>query len=380
MSDTFVQLGVKTQIEDCTYCPKMCRHSCPVSNASANETHTPQSKMSRLGELAAGSRPWSTASSDPLWACTGCRQCTTYCEHGNEPGLVLFAGRRQANERGYGHPRLAGYPDRFRNRDARLVGELRDTVPGERMAENASVGFWPGCDNIDKNSRGILQTLELFDHVGADHVRVVSAGQSCGGYPLLAAGYPDMFRWHAAKVASELRRYRTVIINCSACLYTLRVQYPAEGVELSCEVLSLSEFLARSSPQLAVSAEIQKKPVYYHDPCYLARYTGVIEPPRRVLQTVAEVREFNWSKTDADCCGGGGLLPKTMPRVADGMARRRLRDIAGRGGGTVVTSCATCAFMLRSNAPDGVDVYDLPELVAERVLGSGERDKVDDKP
>ncbi len=294
--------------------------------------------------------------------------CTTYCKHDNEPGLVLMAGRAEANARGYGHPRLTDYPDRFRKRDARLVTSLRDVVPSSRFAEDAAVGFWPGCDNIDKSPKSIEQTLEIFDHIGANHVRMVSSGQACGGYPLLAAGYTDMFRWHAAKVANELKRYRTVIMNCSACLYTLRVQYRAEGVELASEVLSLSEFLARNVPQLAASGE--KPPVYYHDPCYLARYTGVIEPPRRVLSKLAEVREFNWSKTDADCCGGGGLLPKTNPRVADRMAKDRLHDIAGRGGGTVVTSCATCAFMLRSNAPNGVNVYDLPEYVAARVFDS----------
>ena len=47
------------------------------------------------------------------------------------------------------------------------------------------------------------------------------------------------------------------------------------------------------------------------------------------------------------------------------MARRRLRDVAGRGGGTVVTSCGTCAFMLKRNAPDGVEVRDLATAVTE---------------
>ena len=39
-------------------------------------------------------------------------------------------------------------------------------------------------------------------------------------------------------------------------------------------------------------------------------------------------------------------LPKTMPAVADQMAKRRLAEVQQTGGGMVVTSCATCAFML----------------------------------
>jgi hypothetical protein len=52
-----------------------------------------------------------------------------------------------------------------------------------------------------------------------------------------------------------------------------------------------------------------------------------------------------------------------MPTVADDMARRRLRDVTG----TVVTSCATCKHMLERNAPPGVKVRDLVELVSSRV-------------
>jgi Fe-S oxidoreductase len=108
-----------------------------------------------------------------------------------------------------------------------------------------------------------------------------------------------------------------------------------------------------------------KKSVYYHDPCYLARYAGVIEPPRRVLGQIATVREFGWSRQDTECCGGGGLLPKTAPSTADAMARRRLAEVAAAGGGTVVTSCGTCAFMLRRNTPASVEVADLPTAIAQ---------------
>jgi Fe-S oxidoreductase len=55
-----------------------------------------------------------------------------------------------------------------------------------------------------------------------------------------------------------------------------------------------------------------------------------------------------------------------MPAVADEMARRRLGEVGAAGGGTVVTSCATCKYMLARNAPAGVVVRDLVELVEEQ--------------
>lgn len=369
MSAPFSPEGVAKQLDYCTFCPKMCRLACPVSNASGRETLIPQAKMDALNQLRRGRIPWSEANSEPLWGCTGCRHCTTYCNHDNEPGLVLFSGRAEATARGVGHPRLADYPDRFRKRDQRLSRQLREQVPAERRDADAAVVFFPGCDAVDKAPETINAALSLFDAVESERVHVADIGRACAGYPLLAAGYPDMFRWHATKVASELKRCRTAVVGCSACVYTMRSQYAAEGVHLSSEIVSVSEFLAARADRIGPNEA--PKPVYYHDPCYLARYSGVLEDPRRVLAQVADVREFAWSGTDTECCGGGGMLPKTMPDTADAMSRRRLREISSRGGGTVVTSCGTCSFMLARNAPSGVSVRDLHDFVSETLGRTG---------
>ncbi|MCG8421938.1 MAG: (Fe-S)-binding protein [Proteobacteria bacterium] len=358
----FSPASVARQLDYCTFCPKMCRHACPVSTATGRETLIPQAKMDRLNQIRRGNAPWTASSVEPIWACTGCRQCTAYCNHNNEPGLVLLAGRAEANARGVGHPNLAGYPDRFRGREQRLVAQLRDSVAAEKLAVRGTIGYWPGCDAVGKGLDDVSAALDLFERIGAA-VDVVDGGLACAGYPLLAAGYVDMFRWHAGKVARVLKEFRTVIINCSACTYALRALYPAEGVLISTEILALAEFLSRMAD--AIPTARQKKVVYYHDPCYLARYSGVLEEPRRVLARVAEVREFGWSHSDTECCGGGGLLPKTMPEVADTMARKRLHEVVKGGGGTVVTSCATCAFLLKRNASSGVSVRDLPSAVIE---------------
>jgi Fe-S oxidoreductase len=53
-----------------------------------------------------------------------------------------------------------------------------------------------------------------------------------------------------------------------------------------------------------------------------------------------------------------------MPVVADQMAKRRLAEVQASGGGLVVTSCATCTFMLKRNAPASVEVENLATAMA----------------
>ncbi len=360
MSD-FSADAVAKQLDYCTFCPKMCRHACPVSTASGRETHIPQVKMDRLNQLRLGRGSWTAESTDPLWACTGCRHCTVYCDHGNEPGLVLLSGRAAAVERGVSHPALVGYSERFRARERRLSAQLQSSF-SDRLATEGELGYWPGCDAIDKGSADIAAALAVFDRTGLEHVKLVDAPQACAGYPLLAAGHRDLFRWHAGRVAAAMRGFKKVAMNCSACLYAVREQYAAEGVQVSAEVVAVADVLALAAANLA--CQMQRKSVYYHDPCYHARYNGVIESPRKALSQLTEVRELGWSKGDTECCGGGGLLPKTMPLVADQMSKRRLAEVHASGGGMVVTSCATCAFMLKRNAPASVEVVDLATAMA----------------
>lgn len=360
--DPFSPGAVARQLDYCTFCPKMCRHACPVSTASGRETYIPQAKMDQLNQLRLGRTEWTAESTDPLYACTGCRHCTMYCDHENEPGLVLFAGRAAAVQRGVSHPALTNYSERFRAREQRLTAQLQAMFP-EHLASEGELGYWPGCDAIDKSPKDIAAALALFERVGLESVKLVDAPQACAGYPLLAAGHRDLFRWHAGRVAASLRGFRKIAINCSACTYAMKSQYAAEGVNLRTEIVSLAEVLAPLAANLA--CPVNKKSVYYHDPCYNARYNDVVEQPRKALAQLVEVREFGWSKRDAECCGGGGLLPKTMPLVADQMSKRRLAEVQSTGGGMVVTSCATCAFMLQRNAPPSVEVANLATAMAD---------------
>ena len=41
MSERFTTPDVARQLDDCTFCPKMCRHACPVSTTTGKESQIP---------------------------------------------------------------------------------------------------------------------------------------------------------------------------------------------------------------------------------------------------------------------------------------------------------------------------------------------------
>jgi len=132
--------------------------------------------------------------------------------------------------------------------------------PGQ-LGTEGELGYWPGCDAVDKGAGDIAAAMALFERVGLEDVKIVDAQQTCAGYPLLAAGHRDLFRWHAGRVAASLRGFRKVAINCSACLYAMRTQYAAEGVNLRAEIVSLADILAPAAQNLSCS--LTRRSVYY---------------------------------------------------------------------------------------------------------------------
>jgi len=87
--------GGKTQDPiACTYCPEMCRFSCPTAVVSSNDAVTPCNKMGLLhreerwpGKAAEGGPLW------PIYDCTGCGRCTEYCVYEMPVQETLFAAR-----------------------------------------------------------------------------------------------------------------------------------------------------------------------------------------------------------------------------------------------------------------------------------------------
>ncbi|MCC6749764.1 MAG: (Fe-S)-binding protein [Deltaproteobacteria bacterium] len=349
------------ELEYCTYCPKLCRHACPVATSLGSETLVPQAKMELLNLMRRNAIPWTTDHALPLYGCTGCGLCREYCEHDNDVATALFFGRAVARDRGLEHPAVERLPERFRTRNEALRARLHALVPPQRLAKEARVGFLPACDSVDSSPGDVASALDLFDRLDLGFVRVVDTPVICAGYPLWAAGHVEAGRFVAEELLRRLRGFNTVVLGCPACVHLLRVRLPGEGLEHNVEVLHLSEYLALHLPRVEVKR--RQPSAYYHDPCYLGRHLGVYDQPRAlVARCVESPREFLHARELAECCGGGGLVPLTYPEVAREQARRRLAEPELLAVPRVVTSCGTCKRTLEA-AGTGVEIWDLARLL-----------------
>jgi Fe-S oxidoreductase len=112
--------------------------------------------------------------------------------------------------------------------------------------------------------------------------------------------------------------------------------------------------------------------VTYHDPCYLGRYNGVYDAPRRVLKALGvRLVEMGRNRAEAYCCGAGGgrIWMEDVAGIKERPSESRVREAAGlRGVGTLVVSCPKDLVMfedaLKTTQLEGaLTVKDLAQLV-----------------
>jgi Fe-S oxidoreductase len=260
--------------------------------------------------------------------------------------LIPYIERLVALERRLGDTPLA--------RLAGLGRRMNRLVNGVAFVARPSARERAEYDRIPANVARLLQRAGVeFGYLYEDDLYAGALAYDLGA--------TDAVKAHARRVVARLRArgVREVITIDPHTTNMLRSVYPTlvEGYDL--RVRSYLEVLAERD--LAFPTPLDTK-VVVHDPCVYARYEGVIEPPRRLLEAAGiEVGEPEDSRGLTWCCGGPAeaLFPDKAAAVATARVAQ-LRSVALE----CVTMCPICLVNLRKSA-DGMRFRDISDHLVE---------------
>ncbi len=361
------------ELEYCTYCPKMCTFSCPVSTAEQDEMTSPWGKMQSVNLVRKGLIPMSEEVAALSYKCTNCGLCQEYCVHKNDVAKVLNEARKLAVETHVEPRAMQGFLEKFHlyqnpfGKDLR--GKLEELVPEKYRNPDAEVLYFASCTAIAQTPELIVDALSLFDKLGIEGVAVYLDPLQCCGYPLITGGVEDEFEEIAELQYEALRRYRYIVSASPTCIYTFRETYKTYHFDLGNRPMTMTQFIA---PYLKNTNFVLKKKVaervIYQDPCYLGRYLKEFDTPRDLiaLATSREPLEFAENREKSTCCGQGGCFSVTSPDSSDLIAKRRLDEVRERHIGTLVTHCPSCVNKFRKNS-SGLQVMDIISFLNEAI-------------
>ncbi len=294
---------------------------------------------------------------EEIWACTTCLACMTRCPVFNEHVPLVVEMRRHLVAEGAVEQRLQDvlmnlqrYGNSFgkspRTRPAWTAG-LDFPVKDARKEPVEYVWLVGDYASFDPRVQDVTRAAaRVFHRAGLDFGILHDAEQNAGN-DVRRVGEEGLFGVLRDKnlKALEKAKFRAIVTTDPHTYHAVKAEYgngagPLAGIE----VLHATELLARlvAAGRLAFETPLRAT-VTYHDPCYLGRYHGVYDAPRRLLAALgAEVREMPRHADTALCCGAGGgrIWMEDVPGIKERPAESRVKEAAGvRGVRTLVVSC-----------------------------------------
>ena len=320
---------------------------------------------------------------ETLWSCTTCRACEQECpvfigqvsdilemrrylalEEGRLPDTLAQALRnteRQGNP--WGQPR---------HQRAEWAAGL--DVPIMADVGQADVLYWVGCaGSYDPRNQQVSQAMvQILRTAGVDFA-ILGEEETCNAEWARRAGEEYLYQMMAEENVETLKQYQfqCIVTQCPHCYNTLKNEYPQFGGNWP--VMHHSQFLQEllASGRLELQEGIGAVQAAFHDSCYLGRYNGIYDPPRRVLAATPglQLAELERSRERGFCCGGGGagmwLEHEPGQRINDLL----MDEIEGLGPDMAALACPFCLIMLEEAATArtgqaSLPLRDIAEVVA----------------
>jgi Fe-S oxidoreductase len=316
-----------------------------------------------------------------LWACTTCgacvRECPVLVEHVDAivdmRRHLVIEGRMDAelqaaleNFGRYGNS--FGQSERMR---ARWTQPIQPPIKDARREPVEYLWFVGDYASYSPTLTEVTRmTAEVFRKIGLDFGLLYDAERNAGN-DVRRIGEEGLFEMLAEKNAAALSKskFQKIVTTDPHTYNTLKNEYPKPGTS---EVLHYAELLDHliCSGQLKFNKKLGLK-VTYHDPCYLGRYNGVYDAPRRVIQAAGcELVEMPRHADRAFCCGaGGGRIWMAEGEMQERPSEARIREaVALEGVGVFVVACPKDVTMFRdavktTGNESRLQVKDLIELV-----------------
>ena len=322
-----------------------------------------------------------------VWYCATCKLCELGCPRGVKITDTIHALR------------VAAYDGKKvpKKLESALWGVYEDSNPwGGKKPDRAKWAqgltvkqgrpakylLYIGCAaSFDPRLQHVARSLaSIMTKAGVDFSILGSAESCCGDivYQMGEEGFLEELI-HGNIEAFAKSGAEAVIAISPHCYNMFKSVYPKycdRGVNGGGmpSALHYTEFLAGLLDKglLTMGRADGDSSVTYHDPCYLGRYHGIYEEPRKLLESVPglKITEIEDNKANALCCGGGGGR-MWVESEGERPSMRRVKQATETGASRMVTSCPYCIQNFEDSARTaGLDlgVVDVSEVIA-RALG-----------
>jgi Fe-S oxidoreductase/nitrate reductase gamma subunit len=345
-------------------------------------------------------------SPDALWACTTCSACMEICPVSIEHVPKIVDMRRHlVMEESEFPPEVTSLFNNIErngnpweiNNDTRAQWAAGLGIPLMSEHPDAEVLYWVGCmGSFDQRNKKVATAVAKILKMANVDFAILGPEESCTGDPARRIGNEYLWQMQAQQNIETLDNYgfnrtkneengynghsngaaairhRIIITACPHCFNTLSNEYPQLGGDY--EVVHHTVFIDRllADGKLRLPEGFDERKLTYHDPCYIGRYNGVYDEPRRVLTVLNSngVTEMPRHRNKSFCCGGGGGRAWMEEKIGKRVNQTRMKEALNTGAEVLAAACPFCITMFDDGikgveAEGQMQIEDIAEIVVK---------------
>ena len=351
----------RTHIDACRFC-WMCRHICPIGNATGQERNTARARALGLSLVARGAEK-AEAVVDNIYECSLCGACVKECVTGWDPVMFVQEAKTDAALSGI----LPAYIEKMLEAKEKTGNVYGLPLPEDFSArENgAEILLHLGQDARYKSPDSCKKAAAVLDRARIRFDCLKEEAES--GYAVwFLTGNTAETQSAVKECAAMLGMYKKVIVYDPADLSFIVRQYKEWGIPVSAEVVGFADFLVGLIAEKKLKVRRSDRAYTVQDSFHTARELENAESLRALVGYCGENREMLCRGKDT-FLAGNLIMNEYMPAAMREVARRRLDSAKNIGAETVVTESPAEYEQLRALGDGSVRVLSAEEMVLENL-------------
>lgn len=354
----------RTHIDQCRFC-WMCRHICPVGNATGQERNTARARALGLSLVVRGAMELKDVV-DNLYECACCGACVKECVTGWDPVSFTKDARLQALLDGVTPEYITKLIDNCIDRGNAYGAVVTDEALRDAMAHHSAktdLLLFLGTDARTQVPAAAVNAIRLMEKLNVPFTVLADEPESGSQLDFLT-GASDETRRQMTECANAIDGYADVIAFDPADAKVMLREYKEWQIPCHANVHTFTAFLAAQVQSGALKLAQTGRAVTYQDPFQLARDLAETDAPRALISACAELHEMLLNRKDT-MWAGNILMAQYIPLTIQKVAADRIENALGVGQHTIVTASVSEYAALKAVPQTDVTVLSLEELLLE---------------
>ena len=346
----------KNHVDNCRFC-WMCRHICPIGNATGLERNTARARALGLSLVNRGAYGIEEVI-DNVYECACCGACTKECVTGWDPVMFLKAARLDAALDG----KLPEYINVLVDKTLETGNAYGMTAPAKTLNDafaahqkKTDTLFFLGVDARYLAPDAAKTAIALMEKIGDFTLleNELPSGQQLEYLISMTNETKEQF----TACAEQLKDYQKIVVYDPQDAKVFLHDYKEQGIALP-EVVTFTAFLAEKIK----TGKKYMADAAYQDPFQLARDLKETEEARHVIGLFADQKEMLMHGKDT-MWAGNLLMAQWMPDVMVRVAEDRIQNARGVKATAIVTASVSEYEALKKVAQNDVKILSIEELV-----------------